>query len=114
MTWDTSIVLNDGDTTESHSFGRHLWSLMLRDYQYDEERAAGNTKIDYRFSPKASIYLAGSTNFSGEQEDRRSLLFDAHNGDAITIGATPGSGANLVENLPITRSIKDAYSNTYG
>ncbi len=110
MTYDTDIVLNDGDTTLSHAFGQHLWSLMLRDYQYDDERVAGNTKIDYRFSPEARIYLAASSNFFGEQEDRRSLLLDAHNGDAATIGATPGSGANLVENLPITRSIKDAYT----
>ena len=83
---------------------------MLRDYQYDDERAAGNVKIDYRFSPQARMYLAAMTSFFGEQEDRRSLLLDAHNGDAMTIGATPGSGADLVENLPITRSIKDAYT----
>ncbi len=110
MTYDTDVVVNDHDTTKSHSFGQHLWSLMLRDYQYDDERAAGNTKIDYRFSPEAKIYLAASTNFFGEQEERRSLLFDAHNGDAMTTGADPGAGANLVKDLPITRSIKDAYT----
>ena len=109
MTWDTTLILNTNDS-ENNAANRHLWSLMFRDYQRDDERVAGNAKIDYRFSSQARIYLSGSTNFSGDQEERQSLLLDMHNGDAEAIGATPGSGDNLVENVPVTRSVKDAYT----
>jgi len=108
MTWDSSLVMNDGDTTKSHIAGRHLWSLMFRDYQNENERIAGNTKIDYRFNHDADIFLAGSMNQYSTHTLRRSLFFDMHNGDATPIGASDGSSANLVEKVPVTRSLKDA------
>jgi TonB-dependent receptor len=107
-TWDPDLVLNTGDTTLSHAAGKHLWSLMFRDYQRENERIAGNSKIDYRLSPLTDLFLSGSYNQYDTRELRRSLFFDMHNGDATPIGAANGSGSDLVEKVPVTRSLKDS------
>jgi len=98
LDWDTSTYNPKGLGAS------YLNTMQYRDYDKTNERIGVNERLDYRFSPGASVFLVGSFNKYGIQEDRRTLGFDLKDQDA-----RPMDDKDVVGEVPTTRSIKDTY-----
>jgi TonB-dependent receptor len=98
LDWDTSTYIPTGLK------GGYLNTMQYRDYNKTNDRLGVNGRLDYRFSPQSNIFLVGSFNKYGIQEDRRTLGFDLQDQDA-----RPMDDKDVVGEVPTTRSIKDTY-----
>jgi TonB-dependent receptor len=98
LDWDTSTYNPKGLGAS------YLNTMQYRDYSKTNERIGVNGRLDYRFSPGSNVFLVGSLNKYGIQEDRRTLGFDLQDQDA-----RPMDDKDVVGEVPTTRSIKDTY-----
>ncbi len=99
LDWDTSTYNPKG------AGASYLNTMQYRDYSKTNERTGANGRLDYRFSPESNVFLVGSYNRYGIQEDRRTLGFDLEDQDARPM--VPDK--DVVGEVPTTRSIKDTY-----
>ncbi len=96
LTWDTSVYIPSGQR------GGYLYNMQYRDYNKANQRLGLNGRLDYRFTKESNIFLVGSYNNYGIHELRRTLGMDMQDQDA-----RPMSNADVVGDVPTTRSIKD-------
>jgi TonB-dependent receptor len=98
LDWDTSTYNPKGVGAA------YLNTMQYRDYNKTNERIGANGRLDYHFTPQSNIFLVGSFNKYGIQQDRRTLGFDIQDQDA-----RPMNDKDVVGQVPTTRSIKDTY-----
>jgi TonB-dependent receptor len=96
LVWDTSIYIPTGQR------GAYLYNMQYRDYNKTNERIGLNGRLDYHVSPKSKFFLIGSYNRYNKQEYRRTLGMNIEDQDA-----RPMPDADVVGDVPTTRSIKD-------
>ncbi len=104
---ETQAIELDWDTSTYNPKGvgaAYLNTMQYRDYDKTNERIGANGRLDYHFSPQSNIFLVGSFNKYGIQQDRRTLGFDIQDQDA-----RPMNDKDVVGEVPTTRSIKDTY-----
>jgi|GEM_PF-310195 TonB-dependent receptor len=104
---ETQAIELDWDTSTYNPKGvgaAYLNTMQYRDYNKTNERIGVNGRLDYHFSGESNIFLVGSFNKYGVQEDRRTLGFDLEDQDA-----RPMDDKDVVGEVPTTRSIKDTY-----
>jgi TonB-dependent receptor len=105
---ETQAIELDWDTSTYNPKGvgaSYLNTMQYRDYNKTNERIGANGRLDYHFSPESNIFLVGSFNKYGIQEDRRTLGFDIEDQDARPMP----QDQDVVGQVPTTRSIKDTH-----
>jgi TonB-dependent receptor len=104
---ETQAIELDWDTSTYNPKGvgaAYLNTMQYRDYNKTNERIGANGRLDYHVTPQSNIFLVGSFNKYGIQQDRRTLGFDIQDQDA-----RPMDDKDVVGEVPTTRSIKDTY-----
>ena len=103
---ETQAIELDWDTSTYNPKGvgaAYLNTMQYRDYNKTNERIGANGRLDYHFTPQSNVFLVGSFNKYGIQQDRRTLGFD------IQQDARPMDNKDVVGKVATTRSIKDTY-----
>jgi TonB-dependent receptor len=98
LDWDTSTYNPKGVGAA------YLNTMQYRDYNKTNERIGANGRLDYHVTSQSNIFLVGSFNKYGIQQNRRTLGFDIQDQDA-----RPMDDKDVVGEVPTTRSIKDTY-----
>ena len=104
---ETQAIELDWDTSTYNPKGvgaSYLNTMQYRDYSKTNERIGLNGRLDYHVNPDVNVFVIGSFNKYGIQEDRRTLGLDIQDQDA-----RPMDDKDVVGEVPTTRSIKDTY-----